>query len=187
MRTVGDPIKTRCGYCGDAMPNARHGQRYCDETCSTLNYAEQREEAPGRDEFQAAFDRRELLAENIKLEAGPIENYRCWIWQGPCSPAGYGGVSYNGGNYYAHRLFYILYRAVPIRKGFHVMHACDNPPCCNPSHLKAGTAKENTADSIAKGRRAHLTKARRGKWQPSPTPTMPPLFEAPIKRRKVAA
>lgn len=33
------------------------------------------------------------------------------------------------------------------------MHTCDNPPCCNPSHLKAVTHGENMRDMILKKRR----------------------------------
>jgi hypothetical protein len=33
-----------------------------------------------------------------------------------------------------------------------VMHVCDNPPCCNPAHLRVGTAAENNADRDRKGR-----------------------------------
>lgn len=35
-----------------------------------------------------------------------------------------------------------------------VMHLCDNPPCCNPAHLRSGTAKENIIDAALKGRMA---------------------------------
>jgi hypothetical protein len=34
------------------------------------------------------------------------------------------------------------------------MHACDNPRCINPAHLKEGTVQENVADMDAKERRA---------------------------------
>lgn len=32
------------------------------------------------------------------------------------------------------------------------MHTCDNPPCCNPAHLRCGTQKENIEDKYTKGR-----------------------------------
>jgi DNA invertase Pin-like site-specific DNA recombinase len=33
-----------------------------------------------------------------------------------------------------------------------VLHSCDNPPCCNPHHLRSGTQLENVQDMHAKGR-----------------------------------
>jgi hypothetical protein len=35
-----------------------------------------------------------------------------------------------------------------------VMHICDNPNCCNPSHLRAGDTRANVADMVAKGRQS---------------------------------
>jgi hypothetical protein len=32
------------------------------------------------------------------------------------------------------------------------LHKCDNPPCCNPSHLFEGDAAENAEDRNLKGR-----------------------------------
>jgi hypothetical protein len=32
-----------------------------------------------------------------------------------------------------------------------VLHACDNPPCCNPAHLRPGTHLENMYDRKTRG------------------------------------
>lgn len=41
-----------------------------------------------------------------------------------------------------------------------VMHACDNPKCCNPNHLRPGTKAENNADRKAKARSAKQVPSR---------------------------
>src|SRR5258706_10906719 len=38
-------------------------------------------------------------------------------------------------------------------EGFDILNRCDNPPCCNPGHLLAGTAADNIRDMTNKGRR----------------------------------
>lgn len=41
----------------------------------------------------------------------------------------------------------------PVRSGaFMALHSCDNPPCCNPGHLRWGTAADNHADAVKNGR-----------------------------------
>ena len=86
-----------------------------------------------------------------------LDSSGCWIWtRATNQPRGYGLIS-NGarGNAYVHRLAHTLWLG-PIGE-FDVLHHCDNPPCINPEHLFLGTARDNAADMVAKGR-------ARGRW-----------------------
>lgn len=75
----------------------------------------------------------------------------CWPFVGHRTPKGYGQVKRDGEVVYAHRYAFVLSGRV-IGDGQLVRHACDNPPCCNPSHLNAGSAADNTRDMVERGR-----------------------------------
>lgn len=79
----------------------------------------------------------------------------CWLWTGETNNQGYGRFClYPAGRRvreFAHRFAYALATCQDIR-GLVVLHACDNPRCCNPAHLSVGTQLDNMADARAKGR-----------------------------------
>lgn len=75
----------------------------------------------------------------------------CWNWKRSVDHGGYGKTKILGTMYGSHRVAYrIKYGDIP--DGKHVLHMCDNPACCNPSHLKTGSHSENMQDMKARGR-----------------------------------
>jgi hypothetical protein len=53
----------------------------------------------------------------------------------------------------AHRVAWILSNGQIPPDGI-LIHHCDNPPCCNPSHLSIGTHQDNRDDCVSKRRQA---------------------------------
>ena len=74
----------------------------------------------------------------------------CWEWQGAKQHRGHGHLRYQKRLVKAHRLAYELTYG-SIEEGVFICHKCNNPPCCNPKHLYAGSPKTNVDDSIKAG------------------------------------
>jgi len=77
----------------------------------------------------------------------------CWIFNGYNTHNGYGRFWEKEFTWRAHRYVWnCFFGAIP--EGMNVLHKCDNPPCCNPNHLKLGTQAENLKDRDNKNRQA---------------------------------
>lgn len=92
------------------------------------------------------------LAERFWEKVAVAEPHECWPWTGARSGPGlYGKVRVDRQTVKAHRVAYEL-AVGPIPEGLWVLHACDNPPCCNPAHLSLGTHLENQRQKAERGR-----------------------------------
>jgi hypothetical protein len=86
----------------------------------------------------------------------------CWVWKGYRQIYGYGQIFINKKSCGTHRVMWELVNG-PIPEGLFVCHHCDNPPCCNLSHLFLGTSQDNVNDMMQKGRFVRYSGSRNGK------------------------
>lgn len=116
----------KCDRCGGALHP--YQKRFCGHTCSHAVMAE----------------KRRLTETDFWNLVNKTEG--CWLWTGRVNNRGYGIFA----NTKAHRYSYALAFGDP-GDGF-VCHKCDVPNCVRPDHFFLGSAKENAADMVAKGR-----------------------------------
>jgi hypothetical protein len=110
-------------------------------TRKTTNRATRRDKGAIRDDWAERF-----LA---KIDMGAPDE--CWEWRGDRAPFGHGRLTHAKRQVLAHRLAYALWNGDLPADAF-ICHHCDNPPCCNPAHLYAGTHRQNMRDKVVRGR-----------------------------------
>jgi len=96
----------------------------------------------------------ERFWEKVDNSGGPDS---CWPFTGRArTENGYGvfgaGGNFRPRNWIASRFAWLETNGDP--GPLFVLHRCDNPICCNPTHLFLGTQADNIADCIAKGRKS---------------------------------
>src|SRR5882724_5533721 len=89
----------------------------------------------------------------VDITGGPDA---CWPWTAGTDKDGYGKFQHGGKGEQLHvRAHRFALEITTGKTGATGMHwKCDNPPCCNPTHLRWSTQTENRADCTAKGRDA---------------------------------
>lgn len=142
-----DSMKRRlsfvCEQCGDTFEapqsSLARAPRFCGTTCFGL--AKTGIKTPVTDRVYDHIERGE-----------PDE---CWPWTASVDHKGYGQINDGEGRTRkAHQIVLEIALGRPLVAGELALHHCDNPPCCNPGHLYAGTHLDNAHDMISRGRAA---------------------------------
>lgn len=145
-----------CEYCR-THPVKSKERRFCSRKCSAIATA-----STGGMEKRFNVQQRVMsLADRLTkrlVRSSPPEHCPelgpCLVWTGCVNPAGYGQINRGprgAGLTATHRASWEI-NFGPIPVGMNVLHKCDNPPCCEPSHLFLGSIADNNADMLAKGR-----------------------------------
>ena len=80
------------------------------------------------------------------------QDHQCWPWlASTMKRGGYGQLRDGSKTLKSHRLAWELHFG-SIPEALLIRHLCNNPLCCNPSHLLPGTNKENHEDMRMAGR-----------------------------------
>lgn len=76
----------------------------------------------------------------------------CWKWIGANNSGGYGVLNIAGKNRYASHIAMAIDGFEKPGPGAQACHACDNPWCVNPDHLRWGDPTANALDMMRRAR-----------------------------------
>lgn len=95
---------------------------------------------------------RRPVADRFHAKVTIEPNSGCWLWLGSADANGYGQMRVEGrGKLATHVSLELAGRPRPWPTAC-ARHKCDNPSCVNPHHLEWGTLKDNSQDSLKRGR-----------------------------------
>ena len=100
----------------------------------------------------------EGLFDRLETKLGDPTSEGCREFTGRTNTRGYGVLDHNRYPqktiFRAHRVAFKKANPTVDLTGLVVMHSCDNPRCCEVTHLTPGTNQENMDDMVRKGRQA---------------------------------
>jgi hypothetical protein len=81
-----------------------------------------------------------------------VSKAECWVWKASKSKSGYGKLKVGGRNLIASRVAWEIVNNSSLGSDVFARHKCDNPSCCNPTHIEPGTHRDNMQDMKQRGR-----------------------------------
>lgn len=124
-----------------------------------LEHAGEKPRNPEQIPYASRLTPTEILISFVEKIGVEDNSLSCWPFSGYCNP--YGQTYVLRGIVRSHVLMKSLWDGLPENYGgkrgtyVAVRHSCDNPKCCNPTHLLGGTVQDNINDIFDHGKREH--------------------------------
>ncbi|WP_082780051.1 HNH endonuclease [Gluconobacter albidus] len=134
-------FKRKCRCCLVSLSTTAPTEYYCSPECKLKNN------------------------NTVNISTDIVNGSRCHEMTTHVWPNGYAYFNHDKKRYAAHRLSWEIANGCSLKDDEWILHACDNPKCVNPDHLRSGNAKDNAKDREVRNRRPTRSATRSAKLQ----------------------